>query len=694
MTGATSGRASLANPGENARAAVIVRSPAMNRAVSFVLPSVIAGMAAATLAGLIEALLHVQGALGLAVAAGGAAPAMAAAGALLSIAARGVAAGWRPRELVRDLVEDGGSAPRLAAWALVALGSVAALGASMLFGVERVMLLSKVPGVVAVAAALIVVMAGFALLAVSRPLVDAIARPLRWLAARRPGALRPRNVALALGATALGLCAAAWPIALRPRLGDIDLGILPYTASFAVALVGAHLLLRLASPRRRAVASVAVALAMLACTAASVAARYRRPFVLLDVWGRAPFVGFVVGQVYDIEAVRSSFPLGELRAPERPGARHPTIILVTVDTFRADRSSVYGGPAATRALDKLAREGTVFQWAFSPGNVTRRSIPAIATGLSPRRIRGRVAGWALRMDPRHVALAERFAASGYDTAGFFCCRSHFGPEHLLGTDRGIAHLRIIRDGEELVAEAVDWLRERERAGTDRPAMLWLHLIEPHTWRKQREAARAGGLKGRYDAVIEQTDRALDPLVRYAIDPARRDSTVLVVTSDHGEGLGDHGVTHHAASLYNSEIRVPLLIAGGGVRTQRIDMPVGLVDLPATLLDLAGFTPPGMPATDGRTLGPYLRGEKPATIDQGEAYSVMIADRSVARSAFALVRGRHKMIMEPDKPPELYDIVADPSERTNLFATQPDVLARLRKALDDRRRIDRIPPFGP
>jgi arylsulfatase A-like enzyme len=508
-------------------------------------------------------------------------------------------------------------------------------------------------------------------------------------------AMRPRNIALVTLASGGVIAAIAWTGWLRPRLGDVDLGLLPYGAAFAVVLALGHLAWsHLRSPRVRRSMAIGATMLAVGCSVATVHARYRRPFALLDVWGRTPVAGFAIGVTYDVQLVRNSFALGELRVASRPGASHPTIILVTVDTFRADRSSVYGGAARTRSLERAAREGSVFRWAFAPGNVTRRSIPAIATGLSPGRVRGRVAGWALRLDPRHVTVAERFAASGYDTAGFFCCRSHFAREHQLGTDRGIDHLVIERDVSDLVAAAVDCQGERERRREGRPSLVWLHVIEPHTWRR-RAPLPAGkpGFKPRYDALLEEVDAALEPLVAFATDASRRDRTVLVVTSDHGEGLGDHGTVHHAATLYNSEIRVPLIISGGDVKKQRITMPVGLTDLAPTLLDLAGFVPPSMPVMDGRSLAPYLRGERVAAVEDGEAYSLMIADRSVRRTMWALVSGRHKLIVEPDAPPQLYDIVSDPDESANLLAAEPEVLARLRARLDERRRTDRVSPFG-
>ena len=375
-----------------------------------------------------------------------------------------------------------------------------------------------------------------------------------------------------------------------------------------------------------------------------------------------------------------------------PGAAHHDIVLVTIDTVRADRTPPYGGMAKMPALAKLAQEGAVFQYAFSPGNVTRRSLPAMMMGLSAPRLRGRVAGWALKLDPRHVLVAERLRAAGYETAGFFCCTSQFGREHELGLVRGIEHIEIEKEGEDLAERAVTWLQARRKRGETRPLFLWMHLIEPHGWEKSHPAsADARRRTLRYDLSLADADRGLgvltDELMRG--DPASR--PYVIVTSDHGESLGDHGFKTHASSLYNSEIRVPLVVRGPGVAPGRIARPVGLADLAPTLLDLAGFVPPGMPTMDGTSFAPLVRREVPIAIEHGGAYAAMIADRSVEREMRAVIDGRFKLIWNGGDV-ELYDYVADPAESRNLAVLQPAVTKRLRVRLTQRRETDEVSPF--
>jgi arylsulfatase A-like enzyme len=381
--------------------------------------------------------------------------------------------------------------------------------------------------------------------------------------------------------------------------------------------------------------------------------------------------------------------LEDVAPPARPGAAHPDVVLVTHDTVRGDLTPPLGGAAEMPNLAGLAGEGAVFEWAFSPGNVTRRSLPSLATGRSPPRVLGRVAGWALKLDPRHVLLAERFAAAGYDTAGFFCCDSHFGARHALGLERGFEHVEIAYGAGELAARLARFLAARR---SDRPLYVWMHFIEPHNWEKDHPAtAEARSARQRYMLALAEVDRHLGAVLAAAWAPARRARTVLAVTADHGESLGDHRSRTHAKTLFNSEVRVPLVIAGPGIAPRRIRRPVGLVDLAPTLLDLAGFVPPGMPEMDGVSLAPVLAGER-AGIDDGAAYVVQMPDRSVKNGLRAVVVGRFKLIVDgEDRPVGLYDYVADRAETRDLAAANPDVVARLQAELRRRTTIDRVAP---
>ncbi|HWM86100.1 MAG TPA: sulfatase [Kofleriaceae bacterium] len=608
---------------------------------------------------------------------------------------------WRPAELVaaaRDPVSGG--APRVAAWiAFVALaaGALASLTLQVMVAVNRATA-SLVAHVLAAPIAAVAI--ALLLAALSRPSVDLLARLAEAAdrRLRRPGSslYTPRRMVAGAIGLAAGLCALAWFAGIRPHIGHYDLSFAPALLLYlALLAAGPAAWARLERRRWRAGIALALAVALAApAVGSALRMRHRRPLAMMGIWGHTQVAGLAIDWLYQVEALRGEVELEGIRPPPRPGAPPRDVVLVTIDTVRADRTPPYGGLAAMPALTGLAGRGAVFQWAFSPGNVTRRSLPSMMLGLTPARVSGRVAGWALRLDPRHVLLAERLRSAGHETAGFFCCASQFGPEHQLGLTRGIQHLVIERSGERLARQAARWLAERDRDRGARPLFLWLHFIEPHGW-EEYPAADGARRVHRYDLALADVDRALAAVLESAWAPTRRDRTYVVVTSDHGEGLGDHGTRNHSATLYNSEIRVPLVVAGPGIQPRRIARPVGTTDLAPTIIDLAGFAPPGMPAMDGVSLAPLLRGEPPRgpPDDRGEAYAAMIADRSVATSARALMAGRHKLIWrEEDGIVELYDLPADPGELRDLAARLPDVKAGLMNRLKALRALEQTSPF--
>ena len=190
-----------------------------------------------------------------------------------------------------------------------------------------------------------------------------------------------------------------WRFLVNPKLGVIDLSIFhgPIVAAAGVGLghLGWHRLGRTRTWLGGALACV-VALAV----GAAVFALQTRPSLTLSIWGERPLAGLVIDQLFDLDAIRAGLSPAEFQPRPRAGAAHPDIIIVTIDTVRADHTPPYGGGADMPILRELGMRGAVFDWAFSPSNVTRRSLPAMMIGLAPNRIRGGVVGWALRLDPR------------------------------------------------------------------------------------------------------------------------------------------------------------------------------------------------------------------------------------------------------------------------------------------------------
>jgi arylsulfatase A-like enzyme len=643
-------------------------------------------MAAAAAAGLLEAWLQGVAAAPAVCAAGAAAFYVAPAGFVMSVAARGLWRAWRP------LVAPGpdGDGARLFAGAVYAALAAIALGGAG-FGVAHLVLLGDdtsaalSPGAVAAALAA----AAALVLAASRPSVLALSR-----AARAAGLRRPRSAVIAVGILAGILAAGVWLGVVGPALARIDYDYAGYGwTAVAVLVLGHAVAARLGPGWIRWAAGGAAALACLALVAGAITTRMRDPAALFDAWYRMPVGGLAIGFTYDVDDLRSEILPGDLAPRPRPGAPHPDIVVVTIDTLRADQLRLYGGEARMPTLEGLARRGVTFDWVFAPSNNTRQSVSSMMTGVSPARLRGRVVEFALKLDPRHVVVSERFRAAGYATAGFLCCPNHLGGRKKIGLDRGLESVAYQRSGRQLVAMAGEWLGAS--AGESRPRYLWLHMFEPHDWQRD-----GGGPDGetdpaaRYRRSIERADRLLAPLVA-AVESGGR-PTILVVTSDHGEGLGDHGALRHASNLYNSQTRVPLVVVGPGLsKPRRVTDTVALLELAPTLLDLAGFEPPGMPAMDGSSFASLVRGvdrKAGEAASDREAYSVMVRDRSVARSGRALVAGRYKLIAVDGRRMELYDLAADPLEAKNLARRQPQRVTDLAARLARRREADAVPPF--
>lgn len=659
---------------------VLAARPRLVAALTWLSPSFAAACTGALAAGALEG--WGEGVLGGAAAVGFVALVAVPALLALGVALRGLAAAW-PIDVDAD-----GAAPGLAGW-LVTLGACAALlSAAMYHGIWLLSLytafkpatLSFVVPAVAVAVALVLVV-------VSRPIARMFAWLFRALDARwrRRGhatLLRPRRIAGATAVLAIIAVYIVWRVVIRPRLGTFETGVF---VAPAVGLLGALVAHRL---RTRRAALITGGLSALAIAAALVTV-WLRPARTLEIWGDRPLAGLAIDAVFDLGAIRDRMSIAQFRPLAQPGARHPDIVLITIDTVRADHTPPYGGTAEMPALRDLAARGTVFEWAFSPSNVTRRSIPSMVTGLAPDRVRGRVVGWALRVDPRHVLLAERLRAGGYDTAGFMCCEGFWGKDFHTGLERGLAHLEIDPNGPSLAARARRWLDARR----DRdPLFLWMHILEPHNWTKASGEPRSEDDRRRfYDRSLAASDQMAQQVLGAFADRAPDRQPIVIITADHGEGLGDHGQAYHSTDLYNSQIHVPLVIAGPGVAVRRIPETVSLTDLVPTLLELAGFVPPSGTALDGRSLADFTRGTRPGDPESGTAFAAMIKDRSNPGGLTAVVRGRWKLIDHGGRL-ELYDTRGDPAERNNLSLTHPQITAELKAWLEQRTGIATISPF--
>src|SRR6266571_3746309 len=309
------------------------------------------------------------------------------------------------------------------------------------------------------------------------------------------------------------------------------------------------------------------------------------------------------------------------RSPEaRPTPRH--LVLVTIDTLRADRLGCYGSTSvATPNLDRLAREGALAEDATVHVPLTRPSHVTIFTGLYPAEhgVRDNVSP---SLAPAVPVLAEVLQKSGFATAAFV---SSIVVSRQSGLARGFETYsdrfqveaddarfldQIQRRGDGPTAEAIAWL-EAPRAGR---RFVWLHLYDPHEPYEPPEpyASRYAGRP--YDGEVAWSDELVGRLDAALERVGLGKDTLLVVTSDHGEGLGEHGEEAHGYFVYEATLRVPLLARGPGVPPgTRVPTTFRSVDLLPTLLDVLGVPPPAGARFSGRSLaGPLRGGPEPAS----------------------------------------------------------------------------------
>jgi choline-sulfatase len=392
-------------------------------------------------------------------------------------------------------------------------------------------------------------------------------------------------------------------------------------------------------------------------------------------------------------AARSLVPLAAIalascRAAPPPTARH--LVLVTIDTLRADRLGCYGDRSVdTPHLDALARDGARATDASVQVPLTRPSHVTLLSGLYPAEhgIRDNVAP-SLREDV--PTLAERLKGAGFSTAGFVSSIvlsrqsglargfDTFSDHFDVGADDARFLNTIQRRGDIPTAEATSWL-EAQRGSR---LFLWLHLYDPHEPYEPPEPFASRYADRPYDGEVAWSDELVGRLDATLARLGIRGETLLVVTSDHGEGLGDHGEAVHGYFVYESTLAVPLLFRGPGIAAgRRVNATARSIDLVPTVLDLLGVRPPASAHLSGRSLAAALRGgpEPPAEATYAESLTPLL--HFGWSDLRALRDGRFKYILAPR--PELYDVRDDPSESRNLVASSPAQAEALRGALTRR-----------
>jgi arylsulfatase A-like enzyme len=463
------------------------------------------------------------------------------------------------------------------------------------------------------------------------------------------------------------------------------------------------------------------------------------PAVALRAAEGQPAVGGAAAA--DGKAAASPPPPGAAAGAPSP-SRPPSILLIVIDTLRPDYLTPYGASRwnSPHIANQLARRGVVFENAYSQAPWTLPSMVSLLTGVVPGVLLGSQAG-SFAIPPEQPSLPELLSGAGYETAAFIANPTlHQGN----GFGRGLDDLYIsppetafvTLEDELLVRKASSWLRARG----GRPFYLHVHFLAPHdpyanpvqflgrspshpfylgriTGRDVHElflgalelddpAEDVANLQALYASEVRWVDRWVGELLD-ALPPERARDTLVVLTSDHGEELYDHGSWKHGRTLYEEQLRVPLLVRWEGTLAarRRIASPVRLIDVAPTLLDAAGVSV-SQGSSSGRSLLPeLLGGAEPAPEDvYAERLNFGPIEAAVVSRGKKLVlldlygsaplvdrMQEERVAEEARRQPRIavYDLERDPGEQRNLVVEAPELLRRLLPSL--HRGLDRTTP---
>jgi arylsulfatase A-like enzyme/Tfp pilus assembly protein PilF len=415
--------------------------------------------------------------------------------------------------------------------------------------------------------------------------------------------------------------------------------------------------------------------------------RWRRPAALALL-----ALALLAGGLFTWRSLAGRDGLGPLPGGLSPGRLN--LVLVTLDTTRADRIGCYGSKdVLTPNLDRLAARGVLFENAISPTPLTLPAHCSLMTGLFPAAHGVRDNG-GFKLAPERVTLAEVLKAHGWATGGFIAA---YVLDHRWGIAQGfdryfddfdlskfktVSMGDIQRPGSEVVGQALAWIGTP--AVRDRPFFAWVHLYDPHAPYAPPEPFASRYAEHPYNGEIAWTDSLVGQLLAGLDSLGVRERTVLAVIGDHGESLGEHGETGHGFFVYEPTTRVPFLLAGPypGLTAKRVRAVARHVDLMPTLLELLGVT--DGPAVQGRSLVPLITGKAPASGASGppQGYSEAFYARfHYGWSELRAVRTERYHFIEAPRA-ELYDLAADPGELHNLAATERRTVAALRQSLGD------------
>jgi choline-sulfatase len=366
--------------------------------------------------------------------------------------------------------------------------------------------------------------------------------------------------------------------------------------------------------------------------------------------------------------------------PAQPVSAVRNVVIITIDTLRADHVGAYGyGAARTAAMDALAREGVRFDRAYATAPITQTSHASLMTGRYPPGHGARHNG--MRLDLKTPTLAEHFARAGFATGAFVAA---FPLDRRFGLIKGFREYgdamprdatgRVTneRPGRLVVDEALAWA---DRHRNDR-VFLWVHLFEPHAPYGNPVSASMAQRSAlvRYDEDIAEADAQVARLIGgLRFDRAQ---SLIVLTADHGEAFGEHGEISHSVFVYDTTLRVPLIVSGGSLAAGQVEAgAVSLVDVAPTIASLAGLPPFD---ADGTVIlpKPQAPSPNPRTLYAESFAPLLDFGWSPLRT---LRQGDWKYIAAPK--PELYELKGDPGETRNVIAGYADFAAAMARQVD-------------
>jgi choline-sulfatase len=389
--------------------------------------------------------------------------------------------------------------------------------------------------------------------------------------------------------------------------------------------------------------------------------------------------------------VSSAFAGTAQTGPTRPTARKapsaPNVLLVTIDTLRADHIGAYGARnVETPTIDGLARKGVLFEHAYSQVPLTLASHTSLLTGTFPFH-NGVQDFTGQPLKPEIRSLAQALQAQGYDTAAIV---SSYVLDRSWGLNRGFGLYYDVFKGSSFlendaalverkagpsVDEALRWLRKSR----SKPFFLWLHLYDPHSGYDSPEPFRTRFAGSPYDGEIAYADHELGRVIAYLKERGLYDRMLIVLASDHGESLGEHGEKEHGFFVYHSTLHVPLVVKpplSSGIPSHRVTDPVPIMGIAPTILGILKLHDPIQQQFETESLF------APNVADAASVYSESFYSfSSFGWSPVRTINNRSYQFIEAPKP-ELYDLRSDPEEKQNLIADQPAVASVLHQQLTD------------